>query len=121
MAAATYYGKVNDDELQVGELVYVLAPRNKSKKLSLKWFGHPEIGVKCCHSAYEILVGNNTKWVTPDKLKRATRGVNIQVEPDQPDIATFMPLKEPDEFIHSFSQSVSQSVSQSLFILGILT
>ena len=61
--AATYYDqKVVDDELQVGELVYVLAPRNKSKKLALKWFGPFEI-VECCHPAYEILVGNNTKWV----------------------------------------------------------
>ena len=63
VAASTYYDKkVVDDELQVGELVYVLAPRNKSKKLALKWFGPFEI-VKCCHPAYEILVGNNTKWV----------------------------------------------------------
>ena len=32
--SVTYYDKnIFDDELQVGELVYVLAPRNKSKKL----------------------------------------------------------------------------------------
>ena len=85
----------------MGELVYVLAPRSKSKKLALKWFCPSEI-VKCCHPAYEILVGNNTKWVTcdtRDKLKRAPRGVNIQEEPDQPDIVT--PPKEPDEVIQS--------------------
>ena len=66
-AAAAYYDKVVDDELQVSELVYVLVPGNKSKKLALKWSGPSEI-VKCCHPAYEILVGNNTKWVTRDKL-----------------------------------------------------
>ena len=99
VAAATYYDKqVVDDELQVGELVFVLAPRNKSKKLILKWFGPSEI-VKYCHPAYEILVDNNTKWVIRDKLKRAPRGVNIQIEPDQPDIVT--PPKEPDEVIQS--------------------
>ena len=88
VAASTYYDKkVVDDELQVGELVYVLAPRNKSKKLALRWFGPPEI-VKCCHPAYEILVGNKTKWVTRDKLKRAPGGLNIQVEPDQSGIVT---------------------------------
>ena len=98
-AAATYYdNKVVDDELQVGKLVYVLVPRNKSKELVLKWFGPSEI-VKCCHLAYEILVGNNTMWVTRDKLKRAPRDVNIQVEPDQPDIV--MPPKEPDEVTQS--------------------
>ena len=98
-AAATYYdNKVVDDELQVGKRVYVLVPRNKSKELVLKWFGPSEI-VKCCHPAYEILVGNNTMWVTRDKLKRAPRDVNIQVEPDQPDIV--MPPKEPDEVTQS--------------------
>ena len=46
-AAATCYDKkIVDDELQVGELVCVLAPRNKSKKLALKWFG-PSKRVKC--------------------------------------------------------------------------
>ena len=98
-AAATYYDKtIVDDELQVGELVYVLAPRNKSKKLALKWFGPSEI-VECCHPAYETLVGNNTKWVTRDKLKRSPRDVNIQVEPDEPDIVTSP--EEPDEVIQS--------------------
>ena len=61
VAASTYYDKkVVDDELQVCELVYVLAPRNKSKELALRWFGPSEI-VKCCHPAYEILVGNKTE------------------------------------------------------------
>ena len=46
-----YYDKVVDDELQVGELLYVLAPRNNSKKLALKWFSASEI-VKCCHPLY---------------------------------------------------------------------
>ena len=45
------------------------------------------------------MVGHNTKWVTRDKLKRAPRVVNIQAEPDQPDIVT--PPKEPDEVIQS--------------------
>ena len=99
VAATTYYDKkVVDHELQVGELVYVLAARNKSKKLALKWFGPSKI-VTCCHPAYEILVGNNTKWVTRDKLKRAPRDVNIRVEPDQPDIVTRP--KQPDEVIQS--------------------
>ena len=49
VAAATYYDKkVVDDALQVGELMYVLAPRNKSKKPALRCFGPSEI-VKCCH------------------------------------------------------------------------
>ena len=67
--AATYYDKkAVDDELQVVELVHVLAPRNKSKKLALKWSGLSEI-VKCCHLACEILVSKNAKLVTRDKLK----------------------------------------------------
>ena len=45
------------------------------------------------------MVGHNTKWVTRDKLKRAPQVVNIQAEPDQPDIVT--PPKEPDEVIQS--------------------
>ena len=98
-AASIHYDrKVVDDELQVDELVYVLAPCNKSKKLALKWFCPSEI-VKCCHPACEILVGNNTKWVTCDKLKRAPRGVNIQLEPDQPDIVK--PSENPTEVIQS--------------------
>ena len=99
--AATYYDKkAVDDELQVVELVYVLAPRNKSKKLDLKWYGLSEI-VKCCHLACEILVSNNAKLVTRDKLERAPRGVNIEVESDQPDIPSRQatsrgrPLKVP--------------------------
>ena len=60
----------------------------------MKWFGPSEIS-RCCQPVYEILVANNTKWVTRDKLKQALQGVNIQVEPDQPDIATLP--KEPDE------------------------
>ena len=82
----------------MGELLYVLAQRRKSKKLALKWFRPSEI-VKCCHPAYEILIGHNTKWVTRDKLKRAPRVVNIQAEPDQPDIVT--PPNEPDKVIQS--------------------
>ena len=106
VATATYYDKkVVDHELQVDELVYVLAARNKSKKLALKWFGPSKI-VTCCHPAYEILVGNNTKWVTRDKLKRVPRDVNIRVEPDQPDIVTRP--KQPDEVIQS-SDSDSDS------------
>ena len=105
-AAATYYDKVVDGELQLGELVYVLSPLNKSNKLALKLFC-PSETVKCCHPAYEILVGNNTKWVTRDKLKRAAQGVNIQVEPDQPDIVT--PPEEPDEVITSSDSASDDS------------
>ena len=82
----------------MGELLYVLAQCSKSKKLALKWFRPSEID-KCCLPAYEILVSHNTKWVTRDKLKRAPRVVNIQAEPDQPDIVT--PPNEPDEVIQS--------------------
>ena len=54
IAAATYYDKkVLDDELKVGENVLVFAPRNKSKKLALKWLG-PHRVVTCKHPAYEI-------------------------------------------------------------------
>ena len=107
VTAATYYNKkVVDDELQVSELVYVFAPRIKSKKLALKWFGPSEI-VKCCHPAYEILVGSHTKWITRDKLKRAPRGVNIQVEPDKADIVT--PPKGPDEVIQSSDSNSDDS------------
>ena len=72
----------------------------------MKWFCPSEI-VNCCHPAYEILVGNNTKWVTRDKLKRAAQGVNIQVEPDQPDIVT--PPEEPDEVITSSDSASDDS------------
>ena len=115
-AAATYYDKkVVDDELQVGELVYVLAPRNKSKKLALKWFGPSNI-VTCCHPAYELLVGNNTKWVTRDNLKRAPRGANIQVEPDQPDTVTSP--EEPDEVIQSLDSDSDNSGTEVPVVRG---
>ena len=84
VAAATYYDKkVLDDELKVGESVFVFAPRNKSKKLALKWFG-PHRVITCKHPAYEIRTGSETKWVTRDKLKRVSSRVkpNIIKEPE---------------------------------------
>ena len=69
--AATYYDKkVLDDELNVDEHVFMFAPRNKSKKLALKWFGPYQL-IRSRHPAYEIQAGKDTKWVTRDKLKRA--------------------------------------------------
>ena len=41
-------------------------------------------------------------------MKRAPRGVNIQVEPDQPDIVTSP--KEPDEVIQSSDSNDSDNV-----------
>ena len=49
--SATYDKKVVDEKLRVGELVYVFYPRNKSKKLTCKWFG-----------PYRIL-GINLRWL----------------------------------------------------------
>ena len=122
-AATCYDKKVIDDEFQVNELVYVLAPRNKLKKLALKLFGPSEI-VTFCHPAYEILVGNSTKWVTRDKLKRAPWGVNIQVEPDQPDVGgvtiyIVMPTKEPDEVIQSSDSDSDDSDTEVPVVRGL--
>ena len=51
---ATYYDKkVRDDELVVGQSVYVFAPRNKYKKLTFKWCG-PYKNLKCAHPVYSV-------------------------------------------------------------------
>ena len=64
-------------------MFFVFAPRNKSKKLALKWFG-PHRVIMCKHPAYEIRTGSETKWVTRDKLKRVSSRVkpNIIKEPE---------------------------------------
>ena len=36
--------------------------------LMTSWFGPSEI-VKCCYPTYEILVSNNTKWVTQSRTQ----------------------------------------------------
>ena len=75
-AAATYYDKVVDDELQVGELMYILAPRNKSKKLALKWFSASEV-VKCCHPSYWSVTTQSGSLLTfeasPSRCKYPSR------------------------------------------------
>ena len=71
--AAAYYDKrVADEELQVGELVYVFYPRNKSKKLTCKWFGPYRI-LHAKHPAYKIDFGTKSQWLTRDKLKVAPK------------------------------------------------
>ena len=61
LRSATYYDKkVADEELRVGELVYVFYPRNKSKKLACKWFGPYRIS-QAKHPAYEIDFGTKSQ------------------------------------------------------------
>ena len=59
------------------------------------------------------MVGNNTKWVTRDSLKRAPRCVNIQIEPDQPDIVT-----APDEVIQSSDSDSDDSDMEVPVVIG---
>ena len=73
LRSATYYDKkVADEELRVGELVYVFYPRNKSKKLACKWFGPYRI-LQAKHPAYEIDFGIKSQWLTRDKRKVAPK------------------------------------------------
>ena len=69
LRSATYYDKkVADEELQVGELLYVFYPSIKSKKLAHKWFS-PYCILQAKHPAYEINLGTKSQWLTRDKLK----------------------------------------------------
>ena len=77
LRSATYYDKkVADEELRVGELVYVFYPRNKSKKLACKWFGPYRI-LQAKHPAYEIDFGTKSEWLTRDKLKVAPKNSQV--------------------------------------------
>ena len=77
LRSATYYDKkVADEELQVVELVYVLYPRNKSKKLVCKWFVPYQI-LQAKHPAYEIDFGTKTQWLTRDKVKVAPKNSQV--------------------------------------------
>ena len=77
LRSVTYYDKkVTDEELQVGELVYVFYPRNKSKKLACKWFG-PHGILEAKHPAYEIDLGAKTQWLTRDKLQVAPKDSQV--------------------------------------------
>ena len=97
--AATYYDKkVLDDELKVDELVFVFAPRNKSKKLSLKWFG-PHRVIQCKHPAYEI----EKAW-TRDKLKRAPPNSHV-IQEEQKEIEQPQTLIETEVIESSDSDS----------------
>ena len=69
LRSAIYYDKkVADEEFQVGELLYVFYPHNKSKKLAHKWFSRYRI-LQAKHPAYEINLGTKSQWLTRDKLK----------------------------------------------------
>ena len=77
LRSATYYDKkVADEELRVGELVYVFYPRNKSKKLACKWFGPYRI-LQAKHPAYEIDLVTKSEWLTRDKLKVAPKNSQV--------------------------------------------
>ena len=77
LRSATYYDKkVADEELRVGELVYVFYPRNKSKKLACKWFGPYRI-LQAKHLAYEIDFVTRSEWLTRDKLKVAPKNSQV--------------------------------------------
>ena len=73
LRSATYYDKkVAEEELQVAEIVYVFYPRNKSNKITCKWFGSYRI-FQYKRPAYEIDFGTKSQWLTRDKLKGAPK------------------------------------------------
>ena len=84
--SVTYDKKVADEELQVGELVYVFYPRNKSKKLACKWFG-PYCILQAKHPAYEIDFGTKRQWLTRDKLKLAPKSSQV--------VSPFIAVQDP--------------------------
>ena len=75
LRSATYDKKVADEELRVGELVYLFYP-HKSKKLACKWFGPYRI-LQAEHPAYEIDLGTKSEWLTRDKLKVAPKNSQV--------------------------------------------
>ena len=69
LRCTTYYDKkVADEELRVGELVYVFYPCSKSKKLACNWIG-PYRMLQAKIPAYEIDFGTKSQRLTRDKLK----------------------------------------------------